>query len=291
VPTNYFSPVTYLPRQPIKSAFTQTPIAPLDQGTIDTINNQGAGAFANGAGPNSAARALLATQLGTGPDSLTTQANTQMGLANQNVRKALRGYGGVSFGVDDTSTPDVNEGLMVNYQPDKLGSRDRQAVIAARSQANARGMAYSGFGDQLVGAALQRTTEEARAIVGQYAQQINQIATTTNQNVQSAITTLGGLYGSDTTWNLQQEAAKPPPTPPAPVDPAPAAPDPNAGWIPTPVQPTPYPGWTPSPAGPPGRKVYAKGTTPGPKTLDQIYGPGRWIKTVAGDGRIVISWQ
>lgn len=274
MPSNYFSPITYLPRQPVVSAFTQTPVTPLDQGTIDTINNQGAGTFANGAGPNSAARALLATSLGTGPNSFTTQANTQMGVAANATRQALRGYGGVSFGVDDTSTPNVNEGLLVNYTPDKLGSKDRQAVISARAQASARGMGYSGFGDQMVGAALQRVGEEARGIVNQYAQQINQIATTTNTNVQSAITTLGGLYGSDSTWNLQMEANKPPPTPPPSTQPSnDIAPNQDAEY------PVTNPAWS-----------WAKSPRQdGPNGLDARFGYGNYIIVRKPDGKYTVK--
>jgi hypothetical protein len=124
----------------------------------------------------------------------------------------LRGYGGITFRQDDTSTPNVDESLMVDYQPDKLGTNERQAVLQARAQANARGMLSSGFGDQMIGSALQRVGEQARAIVNQYSNQINEIA---NRNFDPltglAAQTLGqiqGLYGADMQWQATQDLSR-----------------------------------------------------------------------------------
>ena len=217
--TNYFNPITYLPRQA-----TQTPVQ-MPNATAFTLpaNNFGVTGWSptgTVAAPNQGQIATLAAGLyGTGRPGeagyvpgLNERVGRMFGDARNTTRDALRGYGGVSFRNDDPSTPNVDESLMMDYQPDQLGSRERQAVLGARAQANARGMLSSGFADQQVGAALQRVGEEARQIVNQYSAQINQIANqyldpltgvgaTTLQQIQS-------LYGADTQWAAGQEITR-----------------------------------------------------------------------------------
>lgn len=223
--TNYFNPISYMPRQP-----TQTPVQMPNQTSFTLPTNPGWGNVTGWsptgqvAAPNQGQiQGLLAGLYGSGTPGqpgyvpgLNERVANQLGLARNNARDALRGFGGISFRQNDPSTPNVDESLMVDYQPDKLGTRERQAVLGARAAANARGMLSSGFGDQMIGSALQRVGEEARAIVNQYSSQINQIA---NENFDplrgTAATTLQqiqGLYGADTQWQasgeLQRQAAE-----------------------------------------------------------------------------------
>lgn len=229
--TNYFNPISYRPRTP-----TQTPVQMPNQTafTLPTANpNWTTVTGWTPTNPNSAApnqgniQSLLAGLYGSGTPGqpgyvpgLNERVSTQLGQVRNNARDALRGFGGVSFRENDPSTPNVDESLMMDYQPDQLGRNERQAVLQARAQANARGMLSSGFGDQMIGSALQRVGEQARAIVNQYSNQINDIA---NRNFDPltglAVTTLGqiqSLYGADTQWAATQELQRPAPTPAAP---------------------------------------------------------------------------
>jgi hypothetical protein len=80
-------------------------------------------------------------------------------------------------------------------------------------------MLSSGVADQMVGAALQRVGEQARAIVNQYSNQINEIADRnldplTGLAVQTLVQ-IQSLYGADTQWAATQELQRPAPTPAA----------------------------------------------------------------------------
>lgn len=244
--TNYFNPISYVPRQPTRPAVvmpTQTSqTLPTANPNWSNVTGYVAGAPNNtGAAPNQGAiQRLLAGLYGSGTagqpgyvPGLNERVATQLGQIRNNARDSLRGFGGITFRQDDTSTPNVDESLMMDYQPDRLGRNERQAVLAARAAANARGMLSSGLADQQIGSALQRVGEEARQIVNQYSNQINQIANQNFDPINGLVnTTLGQietLYGADARWALDQEGLRPPP--PAPAAPAAPAPPP-----PTPAQ-------------------------------------------------------
>ena len=241
--TNYFRPITYLPRQPTKPQVqlpkTSTGANPFKPNQF-TVNN-----FEGKAAPNQGMiQSYLAKLYGDGKvPGLNEVAGGKFAKARNDLRDNLRGYGGFSFRQDDPNTKDVDESLMVDYAPDRLGRNERQAILAARAQANARGMLSSGFGDQLVGAALQRVGEQARQIVNQYSQQIGQISDyyfDPNTGLQEKyLGEINSLYGADIAWQTDQESLRPPP-PPAPA-PAPAAPAPAAP-APSPLPEAPRPG-------------------------------------------------
>lgn len=232
--TNYFRPISYAPRRP-----TQTPPQPPPTTSASFTPQNAAWTSVTGwsptgqqAAPNQGTLGRLVGGLyGSGTagqpnyvPGLNERAATAFSQARTGAQNALRGYGGVSFRQDDPSTPNVDESLMMDYQPDQLGRNERQAVLAARAQANARGMLSSGFGDQLIGSALQRVGEEARAVVNQYSRQINEISDRFFDPLTGLVnTTLGqieGLYGADARWAADQEGLRPPP--PAAPAPAPA---------------------------------------------------------------------
>lgn len=243
--TNYFNPISYMPRQPTRPAVV---LPSQTSQTLPTANPNWANVtgYMPGAPNNTAAapnqgaiQRLLAGLYGSGTPGqpgyvpgINERAATQFAQLRNNTRDALRGYGGISFRENDPSTPNVDESLMMDYQPDRLGRNERQAVLAARAAANARGMLSSGLADQQIGSALQRVGEEARQIVNQYSQQINQIATQNFDPLNGLVnTTLGQietLYGADTRWQLEQagiqredeartQAAAPAQTPPPPT--------------------------------------------------------------------------
>lgn len=242
--TNYFAPPTYINRPAVRPPAFENPLSaslPAVNPNWSTVTGWTPG-NPNTAAPNQGQiQTLIAGLYGSGTqgqpgyiEGLNARAAREFGAMRNNARDALRGYGGVSFRQDDPSTPNVDESLMAEYQPDKLGTREREAVLAARQQANASGMMFSGFGDKMVGSALQRVGEEARQIVNQYASQINQLskqyfdpltglASTTLQQIQS-------LYGSDMQWQANQAMQKPPdpaPTPPPAPPPPPPPPPPE----------------------------------------------------------------
>jgi hypothetical protein len=279
--TNYFNPITYLPRQP-----TQTPVQMPNQTSFTLPTNPGWGNVTgwspNGpvAAPNQGQiQTLLAGLYGSGtpgqPDyvpGLNERVANQLGLARNNVRDRLRGYGGVSFRQDDPSTPNVDESLMMDYNPDQLGRNERQAVLGARAAANARGMLSSGFGDQLIGSALQRVGEDARAIVNQYSTQIKEIsdrnfdpitglANTTLNQIQS-------LYGPDAQWAANQELLRPPP----PAAPAPPTPPPSS-------QPATNPGAVQA-----GESMVWRGTRPPNLATLQARHPNHTLRVVFVQG-------
>ena len=192
--TNYFNPITYAPRQA-----TTTPITmpnPLDV-TIpgETPGGPPISGLLPGT-PNSAGRAYYASRLALLPG----RAATQMGIARNNARDATRGFGGINWQQDDPATANVDESLMMNYQPDAMGKNERSAVISARAAAAAKGILDSSQSDQMVGAGLQRVGEQARAIVNQYSGQINAIAVGANAEAQSFIGQITTLYGQDSAY-------------------------------------------------------------------------------------------
>jgi hypothetical protein len=138
-----------------------------------------------------------------------------LGAMKANAKAGLAGHGGWKFRTDDPSTP-ADESLMVDFDPNAgLGEKDKQAVRGEDEQANARGLLESSFRNKAVGAALQRNSEQAKAVLNQYAANI---ATTLGQQ-SSEVTNLGGqlvgLFGQDAAYF----AENPPPTPPIPPDP------------------------------------------------------------------------
>ncbi len=250
--TNYFNPISYVNRPrvaaPVQMPTATSGVAPANPAWSSVTGWSPTGQVA---APNQGQiQGLVAGLYGTGRPGeagyvpgLNERAGAQFGRARNDLRDNLRGFGGFSFRNDDPATTNVDESLMVDYQPDQLGSRERQAVLAARAQANARGMMSSGFGDQMIGAALQRVGEEARQIVNQYSQQINQIATQYFDPLTGqAATTLGqiaSLYGADMQWQATQEGLRPPPPAPPPPPPAPEpppAPGPNPGTVQSPSE-------------------------------------------------------
>jgi hypothetical protein len=169
--------------------------------------------------PNYAARNLLLGQLGTG-GSISTRYKGLMRARRDAAKAQTRGYGGINWREDDLST-DEDESLTPSYESDKMGQNERDAYNAALSRGAASGISYSTAGDQLVGAALQRVSDEAAKTISQYAGDINSYATSQLSESSTALTNYMSLYGSDATWNLSQK--EPAATPP--VDPNTAPPD------------------------------------------------------------------
>lgn len=273
--TNYFNPISYATRQPTRTEVQLPTLAPLPAANPawTTVTGWSPNGPVSAQNQPFIARLLEGLYGSALVPGVNQRAATAYGQARNNARDMLRGYGGVSFRNDDPSTPDVDESLMADYQPDKVGTRERQAVLAARAQANARGMMNSGFGDQMIGSALQRVSEDARQIVNQYATQINQISREYFHPVHGEVAqTLGQietLYGADARWALEQEGLKPASTETPTTYPMPAV-------IPGSPGGTVDPNWKP-----PEYPNQAPGTwtsPPNPAELDRRFGKNRWMR-------------
>jgi len=271
--TNYFRPISYISRpstNPMVQQPTQTVARPLPGQNAFNVSFNGVAA------PNqSRINYLMSTLYGTGtPGSadyvpgINERAGREFGTARSILQNRLRGYGGFSFRRDDPSTTNVDESLLLDYRPDQLGRNERQAVLAARAQANARGMLASGFADQQIGAALQRVGAEAADIVNQYSNQINEIANRyfdpSTGMQQATIAQIDSLYGTDSTWltDRQVEAANAIPQQAAAAPPPPPAQNPA-------IRPSGTTLWT-------GRNNPANNAA----WFDQQFGAGNWIVDV-----------
>lgn len=168
--------------------------------------------------PNYASRNLLLGQMG--PQGSINQRYTDLMRARRDAAAAnLRRYGGVSFLKDDPNTPQ-DESLTPNYEKGLMGDADRDAYNSSLSRAAASGVVYSSAGDQMIGAALQRTSDEARAIVSQYASDMNAMANQKLTDQNEALSSYLSLYKEDAAWFLENG-----PKPPKPPDPKVAPPD------------------------------------------------------------------
>jgi hypothetical protein len=163
--------------------------------------------------PNAAGRTWIGQQLGALPGRYTPIIDQ----ARVNARANLAGYGGVSISDDNRVTFDPNA---------KLGQREKQAVQGEENAANARGLLFSSFANQNIGAALVRMNEEKRAIVNQFAASINNTLMTQASEATNLVSDWVRMYGEDSRYLLEN----PPPAPVAPVPAAPVAPpDPFGG--------------------------------------------------------------
>lgn len=178
--------------------------------------------------PNAAGRTWIGQQLGALPGRYTPIIDQ----ARVNARASLAGYGGVTISDDNRVTFDPNA---------RLGQKEKQAVQGEENAANARGLLFSSFANQNIGAALVRMNEEKRAIVNQFAASINNTLMGQASEAGSLVGDWVRMYGEDSRYLLEN----PPPAPPMPVyvDPnvqraaeAPQAagfePDIGGGWTP-----------------------------------------------------------
>lgn len=208
--SNYFNVPTYnAPSAVNPYAVRREPLPIPGQDQINAVGNTGA--FANQ--PGYAQRTQILEQLGTGPGSVGARYDALMQARQKNAAASLRGYGGISFGADDPSTTNVNESLSPSYESGRLGQNERAAYKSATAAGAAKGIAYSTGGEQLVGSALQRVSEEARAVVMQYSQDINGLATQQLGESQALLTQYISLYGADSTAMLATLSKVTPPEP------------------------------------------------------------------------------
>lgn len=207
MPSNYFNVPTYNATSSVNPyAVNLTPQPIPGQSDASAVLNPEYGAMTNM--PNYAQRTRLYNQLGTGPGSIAERYAGLMQSRQTRAASALRGYGGISFRADDPTTKE-NESLSPVYEADQTGQNERDAVKAATSQAASRGIVYSSGGEQLIGSALQRVSNEARQVVDQYSSDLNQLATNQLQESQSVLSNYSSLYGADAATMLETASTAP----------------------------------------------------------------------------------
>jgi hypothetical protein len=120
-------------------------------------------------------------------------------------KAALAGYGGVKFGIDDPNTPE-DESLNIEYDPNVVGERERAAINDVRWGANARNMLYSSFTDRGVADALNKVAEEARQIIHQYGQQVNETISEWYRTGSGIVEQIASLFGQDAAYYADPDA-------------------------------------------------------------------------------------
>jgi len=267
----YFDSITYGARQPTTTLTTQPPALnttmPVDPNGVPLAAASGQAQALAGT-PGEANRAYLASLLGLIPG----RTATQMGIARNNAKDATRGFGGINWQPDNPATPNVDESLMVNYQPDAMGKNERSAVISARAQAAAHGILNSSESDQMVGSGLQRVGEQARAIINQYSGQINTIAAGADAQSQALIGQITTAYGTDAAYEAQRIFNEQTAADAAAATQAQIAAINNQTEVLTAPPPD-------APAHPSGSVVWNGTVNPNRGTLDSQFGPGAYTVT------------
>jgi hypothetical protein len=169
--------------------------------------------------PNALNRSWLTTML----DNLSGKYNPMLANQRASAQQALAGYGGWKWAKDDPATKGIDEGLAVPVKDPSamLGVREERAVHGQRATANASGMLYSSFANKAVGAALGQLNEEAKAIVSQYASNINSILSSQRDETSGIMGEIVRLYGEDSRYLAENPPPRPEafPQPPGPVTP------------------------------------------------------------------------
>ena len=207
--TNYFKPTLYSPPKVMDNKAQSIDVPAIKAVDTSTPAYQKYGALTSGV--NYAQRKQIMDQLAqTGNTSIYQNFLKNLGSRRDTARAALMGYGGISFKGDDPSTPQ-DESLEIKQETGLTGTKERAAAQGATAAGAATGL--RGRARQLmVGAALQRVSNEARAVINQYATDVNSMSTQFKERQDELIGRWNTLYGSDANDALQeqlrQEAAK-----------------------------------------------------------------------------------
>ena len=207
--TNYFKPTLYSPPKVMDNKAQSIDVPAIKAVDTSTPAYQKYGALTSGV--NYAQRKQIMDQLAqTGNTSVYQNFLKNLGSRRDTARAALMGYGGISFKGDDPSTPQ-DESLEIKQETGLAGTKERaaaQGATAAGAATGLRGRARQ----MMVGAALQRVSNEARAVINQYATDVNSMSDQFKERQDELIGRWNTLYGSDANDALQeqlrQEAAK-----------------------------------------------------------------------------------
>lgn len=200
--TNYFKPTLYSPPKVIDNKAQSIDVPAIKAVDTSTPAYQKYGALTSGA--NYAQRKQIMDQLGqTGNTSIYQNFLKNLGSRRDTARAALMGYGGISFKGDDPSTPQ-DESLEIKQETGLAGTKERaaaQGATAAGAATGLRGRARQ----MMVGAALQRVSNEARAVINQYAADVNTMSDQFKERQDELIGRWNTLYGGDAKDALAEE--------------------------------------------------------------------------------------
>lgn len=201
--TNYFAPPTLAPPRTITNPAadiavpTLGPPVPVDPryGALTGMDNY-------------PVRAGLMDQLSdTGATSIYQRYMAMIRDKRDKTAAELSGYGGLSFNADDPATTNKDEGLTVRYETDRVGEKER----AAYDEALAASLSRGGVGRaQLIGAGLQRVSQEAQNVIAQYASSITNAERTgyadqMRRDQDAVVARWSELYGADIAQFLKSQ--------------------------------------------------------------------------------------
>jgi hypothetical protein len=205
--TNYFRPPTY--RTPTT---IDNPAAKVDLPELKNVNTSSADynkwRDLTGGANYQQRQDILAQLAQTGDRSLYQTFLKNMRSKRDTASAALMGYGGISFKTDDLSTPQ-DESLEIKQQTGITGKKEVEGIQAATAGAASRGIRGRAR-NLMIGAALQRVSEDARNVINQYARDISGdqpggLAYEFKQTQDALIGRWGDLYGKDVTDALAEQ--------------------------------------------------------------------------------------
>lgn len=200
--TNYFKPPSYRPPKVIDNTAQSIDVAGYQTVDKSTPNYQKWQSLTSGA--NYAERQRIMEQLAqSGNTSIYQNFLKNLGSRRDTARAALMGYGGISFKSNDTSTP-KDESLEIKQETGLAGTKEVAGIQGATSsaaQSGLRGRARQ----MMVGAALQRVSNEAREVIRQYAADIDTMSTNFKGDQDALIGRWNTLYGQDAKDALAEE--------------------------------------------------------------------------------------
>lgn len=207
--TNYFRPPSYRPPKVIDNKAQSIDVPSVQSVDTSTPSYQKWGPLTSGA--NYAERQRLLDQLDpTKNTSIYKNFLKNLGSRRDTAKAALMGYGGISFKSDDLSTPQ-DESLEIKQETGLAGTKEvagAQGATSAAASSGLRGRARQ----MMIGAALQRVSNEARAVINQYAADVNTMSDEFKGRQDAIIGQWNTLYGSDAkdalAEEVRQEAAR-----------------------------------------------------------------------------------
>lgn len=210
--TNYFKPTNYAPPRVVSNPAADIPAPQLLSVDTSRPDYQKYGALTGGT--NYQARQGILDKLSTeGNQSLYQNFLRNMGAKRDSYSARLAGYGGLSFRSDDPNTT-KREDFEIEQRTGQTGQREVAGVQGATVSAASKGIRGRAR-TLMIGAALQRVSEEARAVINQYAAEISGtqeggLAYEFGKQQEALVKEWGDLYGKDAkdalTEQLRQEA-------------------------------------------------------------------------------------
>ena len=208
--TNYFRPPTYQTPKVVDNPAQTVALPALKPVDTSSANYQKYGPLIGG-NTYQQRQTILDRLAPSGDTSLYQQFLRNMGAKRDTTSAALMGYGGISFKSNDISTPQ-DESLEIKQETGFTGKNEVGGIQAATSAAASRGIRGRAR-NLMIGAALQRVSEEARGIINQYAREISGdqpggLSYEFQEEQKRLLGEWSDLYGKDATDALNEDLRK-----------------------------------------------------------------------------------